>query len=623
MHTGSRTRRCTAAYVAADRDPYYDGAADGEDRHALLRVLFLTGFLADEFFADCGGAGGDAYFGAEQVIVLSASSKTAIGFAQRAAKRAGLAVVGLTSASNVAFVESLGFYDIVRTYDDVGRLPRVPSVIIDMAGNPSVIAEVHAHLGDGVRHSMMVGRSHHDAPPAARGPDRTGPAVLLRPDGHRTATRRVGQRRVPSPIRRGDARIHRRQSLVARGRAPCRPRWCPVGVGGHPRRQRRSERRSDRIVRTGMSRPRLVNAVRSIPAASDRRLAVRVTPDALRHIRAGHPWIFEESVTSISHEATTGDLGVVFDKDRKFVCVALYDPASPIQFKILHAGKPARIDQSWWRSQITRALAVRSVFTEAPDADRLAYRVINGENDGFPGCVVDRYANVLVVKLYSAAWFPHLADLTHALIDTVGGDAVVLRLARNLQHGETFRLSDGDLIAGDDRDVALDRVAFVEAGLEFEADVRAGQKTGHFLDQRANRIRVGSMSAGRDVLDVFASTGGFSVHAAAGAARSVHAVDLSAPTLAAAERNMALNAGREAVAACNFTTQLGDAFEVMAKFGACGGDVRPGGRRPAVVRAAPERSRRGAPGLHAPDTPRPRGWSVPVACSSRRRVRAA
>jgi len=162
------------AYVASDRDPYSDAAPDGEDRHAVLRVLFLTGFLADEFFADCGGAGGDAYFGAEQVIVLSASSKTAIGFAQRAAKRAGLSVIGLTSASNVAFVESLGFYDIVVSYDDIAQLPGGPSVIIDMAGNPSVLADVHAHLGDDVRHSMMVGRSHHDSPPAST--DLTGPA---------------------------------------------------------------------------------------------------------------------------------------------------------------------------------------------------------------------------------------------------------------------------------------------------------------------------------------------------------------------------------------------------------------------------------------------------------------
>ena len=125
------------------------------------------------------------------------------------------------------------------------------------------------------------------------------------------------------------------------------------------------------------------------------------------------------------------------------------------------------------------------------------------------------------------------------------------------------------MIAGDLPDGP---VRFVEAGLEFDADVRTGQKTGHFLDQRANRIRVGEMSAGRDVLDVFASTGGFSVHAAAGGARSVHAVDLSAPTLAAAEHNMSLNAHLDAVSACAFTTEVGDAFEVMVQLARTGHD---------------------------------------------------
>jgi len=155
------------AYEATDRDPFYPGAPDdapeGEDRHAVLRVLFLTGFLADEFFADNGGADGPAYFGAEQVIVLSASSKTAIGFAQRAAKRDGLRVVGLTSAGNADFVRSLGYYDAVVTYDEIDTVEQIDSVVIDMAGNPNVIAAVHAHLGDHLRYSMMVGRSHHDA----------------------------------------------------------------------------------------------------------------------------------------------------------------------------------------------------------------------------------------------------------------------------------------------------------------------------------------------------------------------------------------------------------------------------------------------------------------------------
>lgn len=318
-----------------------------------------------------------------------------------------------------------------------------------------------------------------------------------------------------------------------------------------------------------MSRPPLHRRLLRVARPSDKRLAVRVTPDALRHIRSGHPWVFEESVTSISHEAAVGDISVIFDNDRKFVALALYDPDSPIQFRILHVGKPTPIDADWWRSTISAALAVRAPFTTAPDADRLAYRILNGENDGVSGLVVDRYAGVLVIKLYSAVWFPHLVQVVNALLDLTGCDGVVLRLARNLQTRETFGLADGDVIAGDLPDGP---VRFVEAGLEFDADVRAGQKTGHFLDQRANRIRVGGMSARRDVLDVFASTGGFSVHAAAGGARSVHAVDLSAPTLAAAEHNMSLNTHLDTVRECAFTTEVGDAFEVMVQLARAGHD---------------------------------------------------
>jgi len=303
----------------------------------------------------------------------------------------------------------------------------------------------------------------------------------------------------------------------------------------------------------------------STPAASDRRLAVRVTPDALRHVRSGHPWVFEDSITSVGpddHPGAPGDLAVIFDRDRAFAAIGLYDPDSPIRVRVLHSGAPTRIDAAFWRAAIDRALALRVNFTAAEAAHELGYRIINGENDALPGLVVDRYADVLVVKLYSAVWFPHLAAVTDALLDATGCTGVVLRLARNVQRGETHGLDDGDLLAGHIHDGP---VRFREGDLWFAADVRRGQKTGHFLDQRANRLRVGSMSAGLDVLDVFASTGGFSVHAAAGGATSVHAVDVSAPTLAAAEANMALNLHLPAVAGCRFTTQVGDAFDVMAQ----------------------------------------------------------
>jgi hypothetical protein len=157
--------RVYRAYVDVRSDPLYDPAPDGEDRHALLRGLCLTGFLADEHFAD---SGAEPYFGAERAVVLSASSKTAIGYAQRAAARDGLEVVGVTSERNLDFVTSLGCYTTAIPYDAVGSMPTgIPTVSIDMAGSPVVLAALHERLGDDLRYSMTVGRSHHDAPSAA------------------------------------------------------------------------------------------------------------------------------------------------------------------------------------------------------------------------------------------------------------------------------------------------------------------------------------------------------------------------------------------------------------------------------------------------------------------------
>lgn len=307
----------------------------------------------------------------------------------------------------------------------------------------------------------------------------------------------------------------------------------------------------------------------SIPTASDRRLAVRITPDALRHVRAGHPWVFDDSISSVSHDGGAGDLAVIFDNDRRFVAIGLYDPVGPIAIRVLHVGKPVAIDTAFWQQAIGSARQIRQPLVDAESAGRPAYRLVNGENDDLPGLVVDQYATTLVVKLYSPVWFAHLASIVAALNAVTGATSIVLRLGRNVAGAETYGLDDGDVISGDIPDGP---VLFTEGGLTFEADVRTGQKTGHFLDQRANRLRIGRLAAGRDVLDVFASTGGFSVHAAAGGARSVHSVDISAPTLEAAERNMTHNAARDEVAACEHTTEVGDAFEVMIALARAGAD---------------------------------------------------
>jgi 23S rRNA (cytosine1962-C5)-methyltransferase len=165
-----------------------------------------------------------------------------------------------------------------------------------------------------------------------------------------------------------------------------------------------------------------------------------------------------------------------------------------------------------------------------------------------------------VVKLYTPALFPHLDAVVAALVELLAPERVVLRLARSVAKGDTGGLADGDTIVGPAPDGP---VLFREGGLVMEADVVRGQKTGHFLDQRDNRALVRSLAAGADVLDVFASTGGFSVNAAAGGARSVHLVDQSAPALATAERNLAHNHDLPEVRACRVRTTVGDAFEVL------------------------------------------------------------
>jgi 23S rRNA (cytosine1962-C5)-methyltransferase len=315
----------------------------------------------------------------------------------------------------------------------------------------------------------------------------------------------------------------------------------------------------------------VVNPLAALPAPATRRHAVRVTNDALRQIRAGHPWIFDRSIVSVdgasgssigASDSASGDLAVIFDADRKFAAIGLYDPHSPIRIRVLHHGRPATIDRSWWSERLARAIDRRHSITENGDTD--GYRVINGENDGFPGLVLDRYASTLVVKLYTAAWLPHLSTLVALMEDQLSPHEIVLRISRDMSGRDLFGLHDGVALVG----VApTGPIMFRENRLAFEADVIRGQKTGHFLDQRDNRSRVRALAKEARVLDVFSCTGGFSVYAAAGGASSVHSVDISGAALATGMRNMTHNDFIENIRRCSHTTEVGDAFDVMRKLG--------------------------------------------------------
>lgn len=305
----------------------------------------------------------------------------------------------------------------------------------------------------------------------------------------------------------------------------------------------------------------------TLPTAATRRIALHVTRDAERALRNGHPWLFESSIERQSHEGKPGDLAVVFDQKRRFVAIGLYDPTSPLRLRVLQQGAQGTIDPAWFLAQLTKAVQRRTPLVA--DGRTTGYRLVHGENDGLPGLVVDRYAQTLVIKLYTAAWLPHLPDLLPGLATVQPAERIVLRMSRALQKAPEYLygLTDGMILTGPS---LVGPVVFLENGLRFEADPIHGQKTGFFLDQRDNRARVEGLAAGKRVLNVFAYNGGFSLYVARGGATQVASLDISRPALNAAERNFALNQDAPTVAAASHQLLVGDAFQLLAEMASNG-----------------------------------------------------
>ncbi|HEX3716902.1 MAG TPA: class I SAM-dependent methyltransferase [Verrucomicrobiae bacterium] len=287
-------------------------------------------------------------------------------------------------------------------------------------------------------------------------------------------------------------------------------------------------------------------------------LRLRVTAVAETIVRGGHPWLFANSVRDQNREGETGELTVIFDRKDRFLAIGLFDADSAIRVRILHTGKPCAIDHEWWQKRAADALNRRMGLF---DSQTTGYRLINGESDGWPGLVLDRYDDTLVLKIYTSAWLPRFEEIADLL---AGKSRLVLRLSRNIQEfaAEHFGLSDGRILRGAPLDGP---VFFLENGLWFEADVALGQKTGFFLDQRENRREVARLAAGRQVLNLFSYTGGFSVYAAGGGAVSVLSLDISEHALAGARRNFALNQSHPEVSRCRHETIQADAFAWLRK----------------------------------------------------------
>ncbi|WP_027137496.1 class I SAM-dependent rRNA methyltransferase [Gaetbulibacter saemankumensis] len=287
-----------------------------------------------------------------------------------------------------------------------------------------------------------------------------------------------------------------------------------------------------------------------------KRLAVKLNAKGELYVSQGHPWVFSNNIIKISDNAKSGDLAIIFSKNKnRVIGVGLYDANSPIRIKMLHSGiDKVEINSRYFEGKIEEAFAKRYDLLQTKTN---SYRLIFGENDGFPGLIADVYDKVLVVKIYSDIWMPYLDTMVSKLQETAEAKTVVVRLSRNVENLKGHRLKNGDVIYGE---LENEVVQFVEHGVHFSANVIKGHKTGYFLDHRANRKQVGEWSRGKTVLDVFSYAGGFSVHALSNGAKSVTSLDISKQALEIAVENGKLN---------NYSgthyTIAGDAFEELNK----------------------------------------------------------
>jgi len=288
------------------------------------------------------------------------------------------------------------------------------------------------------------------------------------------------------------------------------------------------------------------------------RIKIKVSKSHQNKIRKGFPWVYYYQLSNRKISGKAGDLGVIYDSGNRFLAVGLFDPFSDIRLRILQTRNPLEIDENFFRERLQQAGEKRSSLDSQ---ETTALRMVNGESDGFPGMVVDRYNNTLVVKVYTSAWFPYLKMLVDLLGEMTGAGRVLLQLSRHVQRVSEGGYRNNQVLFGPGLEGP---VRFRENGLSFEADLLHGQKTGFFLDQRENRQKVREWAEGRSVLNVFSYTGAFSIYALAGGARSVLEIDINAQAQTAALKNWQLNFGSDGNQKDRLRQIKGDAFEQLA-----------------------------------------------------------
>ena len=272
-------------------------------------------------------------------------------------------------------------------------------------------------------------------------------------------------------------------------------------------------------------------------------------------VRNHHPWVFSGAIESIGGAPGPGDLVAVNDQRGDYLATGYFNPHSQIRVRLLTWDSNQAIGEEFWRGRLQRAIAGRETLLAQSGTN--AFRLVNAEADGLPGLIVDRYAGYLVLQSLTLGIERRKEALLAALIELLDPLGVLERSDAAVRRKEGLPLYSG-LLYGKE---PPEKLEILENERSFLVDLRHGHKTGFYLDQRENRALFGDKldMAGKEMLNVFSYTGGFSVYAASAGAGHICNVDSSIPVLEMAEANALLNAPQRT----GDEYMAGDAFEIL------------------------------------------------------------
>jgi 23S rRNA (cytosine1962-C5)-methyltransferase len=277
-------------------------------------------------------------------------------------------------------------------------------------------------------------------------------------------------------------------------------------------------------------------------------------PGRERSLLRHHPWVFSGAIDRLEGSPASGETVNILSSQGEYLARAAYSPSSQIRARAwTYNDEP--VDRDFLKRRIQAAIQSRNSYSNLAESD--AYRLVHAESDGLPGLIVDRYGNTLVVQFLSAGpeyWRDSVTDL---LLELTGLVNIYERSDADVRELEGLPARRGWLRGGGSETCIIQ-----ENSLKFKVDLAAGHKTGFYLDQRLNRAQVRGLAKDRDVLDCFCYTGGFSLNALAGGARSVLSVDASADALTLCRENATLNG----LPADRHNLLEGDVFQVLRKF---------------------------------------------------------